>query len=301
METNSVLKSSHEFNCEFCDYKSCRESQYNRHLLTAKHIRKQMETNSFQKVPDLLSCECGRSFKTKSGLWKHKKTCKNKENLDEIVKQHGSGISEELVLKLINESNEIRNTLIKENQELRSQISEMIPKLSSITNVTNNNTTNNNQNFNIQVFLNEQCKDAINMSDFIKSIEVSLEQLDFTTNNGLANGLSKTIMDNMNKLSVYERPLHCTDVKRETLYIKEDDKWEKDKDKSKIKHAIKKASNKNYNALKTWKEENPDFQDSESKQHYFAHTISTIGKPVQSVDEKVIKKICSNTYLKESL
>ena len=218
------------------------------------------------------------------------------------MNNRGSGISEELVLKLINESNEIRNTLIKENQELRNQISEMIPKL-AVTNVTNNNnnTTNNNQKFNIQVFLNEQCKDAINMSDFIKSIEVSLEQLDFTTNNGLANGLSKTIMDNMNKLSVYERPLHCTDVKRETLYIKEDDKWEKDKDKSKIKHAIKKASNKNYNALKTWKEENPDFQDSESKQHYFAHTISTIGKPVQSVDEKVIKKICSNTYLKESL
>ena len=141
--------------------------------------------------------------------------------------------------------------------------------------------------------------ERIMIDDFIKSLEVSLEQLKFTTNNGLAAGLSKTIIENMNKLSLYERPMHCTDTKRETLYIKEEDKWTKDDNKEKIKDAIKKASNKNYNALQEWKVKNPDFTNDDLKQEYFSNVISTIGKTSEQIDTKIIKNLCKETYIKK--
>ena len=108
-------------------------------------------------------------------------------------------------------------------------------------------------------------------------------------------------MENMRKLSVNERPIHCTDTKRDTLYIKDDDKWEKDRDKSKIKYAIKKASSKNYEALSNWTAENPDFMQSDDKQRYYALALSKLGKPLDGIDDKVIKKICNSTYIKDDL
>ena len=206
-------------------------------------------------------------------------------------------LSNDLIIKLINDNNELKNVIVDQQAQLgkqQEQISELIPK------VGNNNNTQNNK-FNINVFLNEKCKDAINMTDFVKSIQVSIEQLDFTKQNGLANGLSKTIMDNMNKLSVFERPMHCTDVKRETLYIKDEDEWGKDNNKEKIKKAIKKASGKNYNALQDWKTENPDFLINDSKTDYFTKTITTIEKPTETIDTKVIKNLCKETYIKDSI
>jgi hypothetical protein len=200
-----------------------------------------------------------------------------------------------------NLSQEFVLDVIKKQQdqitELTNTIKNMAPLINS--NITNN-TQNNNQKFNINVFLNEQCKDAINMSDFIKSLHITIEQLDFTNKNGLADGLSKSIIENMNKLSIYERPMHCTDVKRETLYIKDNDNWSKDKSKEKLKSVINKASSKNFNALMDWKSLNPDYMNNEDKTDYFTKTISTIGKSSESIDEKVIKNLCKETYVKES-
>jgi hypothetical protein len=200
-----------------------------------------------------------------------------------------------------NLSQEFVLDVIKKQQdqitELTNTIKNMAPLINS--NITNN-TQNNNQKFNINVFLNEQCKDAINMSDFIKSLHITIEQLDFTKQNGLVQGLSKSIIENMNKLSIYERPMHCTDSKRETLYIKEDNEWKKDINKEKIKGAIKKASSKNFNALMDWKILNPDYMNNEDKTDYFTKTISTIGKPTTNIDEKIIKNLCKETYVKES-
>ena len=149
--------------------------------------------------------------------------------------------------KLITENNDIKNLLVNQQRQLleqqkqigiqQKQLGDMVPKIGN--NITNNNTANIKQKFNINIFLNEQCKDAINMNDFIKQIQLTLDNLDFTKNNGLTEGLSNIFIENMNKLSLYERPLHCTDNKRETLYIKDNDSWEKDKNKNKIKEAIK--------------------------------------------------------------
>lgn len=290
--------------CKDCDYSSVNKKDFKKHLETIKHKKR---TNGDQMVTmgdhfgDLsqntgFECTCGKKYKFKQGLSRHKKKCEN--NDDQIVES--SAISSDLVIKLITENNDFKNTLIKENQELRKQIHEQSQQISEmIPKIGNNNNNNIKQKFNINVFLNEECKNAINMKEFIKSITVSLEQLDYTKTHGLSSGLSNLFIENMNKLPINERPVHCTDTKRETLYIKEDDTWEKDKDKTKIKKAIKSASGKNYQALKDWQETNPDYMENDDKKDYFVHVISTIGKPTEGVDDKIIRNICKETYVKE--
>ena len=205
--------SQNYFFCNKCNYRCYRKNDFEKHLLTIKH---KTQKNS-EKVNDYI-CICGKNYKHKQSLNRHKEKCvfiPNNEN--NILNQKNLSNNNEdlkgLVFKLINENNEIKNTIIKENEQLRAQVSELIPKIGN-----NNTHINNNQKFNIQVFLNEKCKDAININDFVKSIEISLEQLNFTKNKGLTEGLSNAIVENMNKLSLYERPLHCTDIKIETLY-----------------------------------------------------------------------------------
>ncbi len=292
-----------------------------RHLLTDKHKNAILETKKAKKGYDEISCECGKIYKTKSGLWKHKKICNFLSNLNDKdsslnniynTTSENNNIEEELYVKnkimmnkdsdknnnykdiiclLMQENKDFKNLLVKQQE----QISELIPKIGN----NNNNTQNIKQKFNINIFLNEQCKDAINMNDFVKSIEISLEQLNSTNSGGLITGLSNAIIENMNKLSLYERPLHCTDSKRETLYIKDEDVWEKDKDKTIIKKAIKDISSKQYKTLQSWIEKNPDFKEIEEKQEYFTQTLANIGKDINEIDEKIIRKISNAMYIKE--
>jgi hypothetical protein len=299
-DDQKVAKVAQKFYCILCDYNCIKKSNFEKHLSTEKHKKRllddQIMTNDDQKVAKvaqpLFTCECGKKYKYKQGLSVHKKKCNFILDEQSDNSNNQLTLSNDVVLKLLNDNQELKNIIFKQQE----QISELIPKVGNT-----NNTINNNQKFNINVFLNEQCKDAINLSDFIKSLHVTLEQLDFTKQNGLADGISKTIIDNMSKLSIYERPMHCTDVKRETLYIKEDNAWSKDVAKEKVKSVIKKTSSKNFNALMDWKTLNPDFMKSEDKTDYFTKTISTIGKSTDSIDEKVIKKLCKETYVKDSV
>ena len=304
--TNSdqkVAKVAQFFCCKLCDYKSNKKCNFIKHLSTLKHknqlLNDQIVTISDQKVAKSskvakiknfdFACNCGKKYKYKQGLSFHKKTCiydnKNEKIINNDVSQNQLSLSKELILEVVkqqqNQINELTNT-----------IKELIPKVG-------NNITTNNQKFNIQVFLNEQCKDAINMTDFIKSIEVSLQQLDYTKQNGLVNGLSNIIIENINKLGLYERPIHCTDIKRETLYIKDDDVWCKDVNKQKIKKAIKNISTKQFSALNNWTKENPDFQNDEHKQNYYTHTLVAIANNKEHNEDKIIKKLCNTSYIKE--
>tara|TARA_B110000444_G_scaffold260034_1_gene305636 strand:+ start:1826 stop:2764 length:939 start_codon:yes stop_codon:yes gene_type:complete len=298
------------FTCELCQYKCIKKSNFNRHLTTVKHKTlenaiksKKNEQNDVEKEPmdkpsiivKNFKCECGKQYKHYPSLWTHKKNCTFIEYTQIVEKTDGSNDYKDMIFELVKENKEMRNMMV----EQQKTIVELIPKVGNNNSTTNNNNNTINQKFNINVFLNEQCKDAINMSDFIKQIEISLEQLDFTKTNGLEKGLTQAIMDNMNKLSVYERPMHCTDLKRETLYIKDNDTWGKDRDKSKIKQVIKKASNKNYTALINWTKENPDFMQDDDKQMFYAKTVSKLGKPLDGIDDKVIKHLCNNTKIKE--
>jgi len=301
-------KESEEYNCVACLFITDSKFNFNRHIKTKKHI-KNTEDKSKKNV-----CYCGKNYKFVSGLSRHKNNCPTAINMNlKIERETENEYVRNQIIDLYRETNELKETnktlkktLKYTNNKLENSMkqNEIINGDNNITNNTtnnNNNTFNNNieNKFNINVFLNEDCKNAINMSDFIKSITVSLEQLDFTKNNGLEKGLCNVILENMNKLSLTERPFHCTDVKRETLYIKDNNIWEKDDNKSKIKQVIEKTSGKNYTAVCDWTKENPDFMDNENKQGYYTKTITTIGKPIKDIDNKIIKKICANTSLKE--
>jgi hypothetical protein len=288
MDTQILPQKPQNFICVYCDFISCNKKDYVRHLSTQKHKTRENDTNKIQKNPQKPQTKyecvnCNKIYKYSSGLYRHKKKCLDHENKDNLNYQ--LSLSKELILEVVKQQqNQIK--------ELTNTIKELIPKVG-------NNITTTNQKFNIQVFLNEKCKDAINMSDFIKSIEVSLQQLDYTKHNGLVNGLSNVIIENMNKLGLYQRPIHCTDIKRESLYIKDDDNWEKDTNKEKIKRVIKNVSTKQFYALSKWTKENPDFQNNENKQNYYTHALVAIANNKQHNDDKIIKKLCTNSYIKE--
>jgi len=297
-----VAKVAKNYVCKNCNYSTFKKSDYEKHLRTQKHKNRVLEISGNEKVAKvaekLICPKCERVFKSNSGLWKHNQICL------QTAKNTETSVSQETILEVFKKQQEANNEMMLKQQDQISQLTDALnhiaPKLGN-NNTTNSNNTNNTNQFNINVFLNEDCKNAINMSDFIKSIEVSLKQLDLTKTKGLEKGITQVIMDNMNKLSVHERPLHCTDTKRETLYIKDHDKWEKDKNKTKIKEVIKKASNKNYTALQNWRKENPDYLDDDSKAIYYAKAMSAAGKPIDTVDEKIIKNVCKQTYVKEDI
>jgi hypothetical protein len=313
MLTKKRENNSDKYECRICDYFTCRKYDYERHLLTEKHKILTNVDNKTQKSAEIIlndfTCECGKKYKHRQSLSVHKKKCnyqqiRDNKNKNEDEYDNDNDNDNDNKIKYDNINDEDLNyksmfvTMMKENQELRKQVTDLLPKVGNTTNNTFNNTVN--QNFNINLFLNEKCKDALNMSDFIKSIEISLHQLDLTKKNGLVDGLSNAIVEKMNTLSLYERPLHCIDLKHETLYIKENNKWEIDDNKEKIKGAIKKVSNKNYNALQNWKEQNPDFRENDNKKEYFVQSLSNISKDSKDIDSKIIRNICENTYIKEN-
>jgi len=307
-----LQKNANIFRCETCDFATGNKCNYLKHLDTRKHkILTNTDTNLAKNATPNFVCLCGKSYKHRQSLYAHKKICLKKDvTICETALEH-SNVNEnsivnnndvnndfkDLVCKMMTENNEIKAMLIKENQELRSQIKELIPKVGNNT-ITNNNINNK---FNIQIFLNEQCKDAINIKDFIESIKISLQQLEQIQNKGLVDGLATAILENIGRLSLYERPIHCTDIKRETLYIKHDDIWEKDETKQNIKKAIKELSHKPYSTLKEWLDNNPNYMDDENKQNYFIQTTRSLGQKCESIDTKVIKKICINTYIKDGM
>ena len=295
------------FQCTNCYFICSKKSDYNRHIATQKHKRLINTDGCATFTP--FHCNCGKKYKHSQSLYNHKKKCHYKEN--KMIEYANKNVGEEenvyqlidnednqqglkdLVVQLITENNEIKNTLLKENKELRNQIFELIPQIG------NNNTTNNvKQRFNINVFLNEKCKDAISMDQFIEKIEVSMKNLLTTKDKGLGEGLSNIIIDNMNKLSLYERPMHCTDKKRETLYVKNEE-WQKDENQELINSLLKKVEHKQMKNIKQWTENHPDYMEDEKLQVEYIDLIRKCTSSVEGCKEKVIKKVCDNVYLTE--
>ena len=253
-------ESSSNFVCTFCDYITVRKSQYVRHLSTAKH---KILTNTSENVPKSSThiCECGNSYKHRQSLNNHKKKC------DYVpVKE-----TEKIALTEIKEDIDYKDLLMKamnqmqeQHEELRRKdelVERMIDKIGATNNTINN--TNNN-NFNINMFLNEQCKDAINFTDFINRIEISHNDLENNAQLGFVEGMTKIFVHHLNQLTLYERPIHCTDTKRETLYIKDENKWEKENSEEKMSGAIQNISRKSLTELMEWKKSNPEYEDMDS-------------------------------------
>jgi hypothetical protein len=258
MDNETIPKNPKCFSCEKCDYICFSKKDFNKHLSTRKHTMDKMDKEKIPKIPlTYVCCVCNKTYKYQSGLCKHKKTCANPQQ--EIVPTDDIHVLTELVKELVSSNYNI----VKQNQELQKKVVDLSAK--ETHNTTNNTTTNNNQKFNINLFLNETCKDAINFSDFIKNIQISYEDLENNAQLGFVNGISKIFLDNLKQLDVNERPIHCTDVKRETMYIKDENTWTKQPDDEKLQKAIQTVSYRSMGKLAEWKNENPDYKDCNSE------------------------------------
>jgi hypothetical protein len=269
-----------------------------------------MVTESNKKTPlggqTSFKCVCGNEYKYRPGLAKHKRTCPKinmgslsqacKDNNDTIndtnknedenitVNTNNNVTKDEILLKLIKDNDEMMK-IIKGQQE---QINTLIPKLG---NTTNNNITNN---FNLNLFLNEKCKDALNMSEFIDSLKITLEDLLFSKNNGITRGITDVMIKGLKELDIYKRPIHCTDIKRDIMYIKDEDKWQKDDNHHKMKNTIVKIADKERTALQQWSIDNPDWIETEKKQIEYLTMVRSICEPIENFDKyerKIVKNV----------
>ena len=268
-----------------------------------------MKINGNHKLVTLFSCVCGKIFKTNSGLWKHKQKCTHTSvenelsDLDkEIPIQENQMVSDnnvdykDMFLEMMKQNQELQKTVVEQQKQYTETINEIIPK---IGNNNTTNTTNNNNQFNLQFFLNEQCKDALNITDFMKSIQVNMNDLVQTGKLGYVDGMSRIFVNALKDMDVTERPIHCTDIKRETVYIKDQDKWEKDEDnKDKLKKTIRNIENKNLKMLPKWQEENPEHTNMDSKKSNEFMELSITALGGQDDKDKSEKKIMKN-ILKE--
>ena len=270
----SVPQNPLNFHCEKCDYTTCNKKDFNKHNNTKKHLSNDKAMFSIP-IPQksLYDCICGKSYKDNSGLWRHKKICDYQEKVK-------TGIKSDVINDFENEMNKndsfdknLLFELLKQNHELQRQLIEMSIKNNTTTtnsnNTINNNSVNTNCNnsFNLQVFLNEKCKDAMNMSEFIDTIKVQLSDLENFAQDGYAGGVSNIIVKGLNALDTYLRPIHCSDLKRETVYIKDNNCWIKEtEEKLVLKNAIKKVAFKNIKQINEWVKENPDCRDPRTKQ-----------------------------------
>ena len=299
MVSKNSQKFSGKFYCEKCDYTSSRKNDYNKHLQSKKHNDNNDNIDDNKKFS--YNCDCGKKYNFLSGLSRHKKLC-NCNKKEALIISDNKDEMKDLVFKLINENQDLKNTLLKENLELRNQLKEQSQQITQlIPKVGNNHNTINSHNknkFNINVFLNEKCKDALSMDEFINKIEVSMKNLLTTKEKGQTQGISNIIIENMNKLSLYERPMHCTDKKRETLYVKNNE-WEKDDNKEYINKALKKVESKQLKNLNVWLDEHPNYMNNSLEQEEFAKLMSECGKSVDDGREKIIKKLCDNVYLEK--
>ena len=285
------------YQCELCDYVSSKKSDYNKHLATVKHKNHEngskMVVNDSKKSQKVahFECDCGKIYKYDSGYYRHKKNC-NLQNLCQDISSKNDVIDKDLIMLLIKENSELKNMMIKVIEN-------------GINNTTTNNSHNtisNNKTFNLNFFLNETCKDAMNIMDFVDSIKLQLSDLEGVGELGYVDGISNIIVKNLKELDVTQRPLHCTDKKRETMYIKDEDKWEKDEEKKKLHKVVRKVTCKNQNLIPTFKEKHPDCNTYHSKfsDQYNKIIIESMGGKGDNdyeKEEKIIKNISKQVFI----
>ena len=307
MSTKSCEKVAENFFCLICDYNTCRKSSYDKHILTSKHKNQQKSTESCEKVANnsnIFQCYCGKQYKDRSGLWRHKSKCEIKETINENnLNTNITTNSNELIIMLIKQNSE----LIKDNSEFKNMVMEqqnkifeqqsMVMKvLENGTNNTTITTNSHNKAFNLNFFLNETCKDAMNIMDFVESIKLQLSDLERVGEKGYIEGISNIIIKNLKDLDVTQRPVHCTDKKRETIYVKDEDKWEKDDENKKMHKLVRKIQDKNFRMIQKFKEKYPNYNKASSKQSDVYNNIiieSMGGKGDNDFEkeEKIIKRV----------
>jgi hypothetical protein len=305
MQTNDFTQNyATKFHCKKCNFVSSRKNDYNRHILTLKHKRL-INANDFTQnyaSQNSYVCDCGKQYKHLPSLYKHKKVCVvacsfSKNNIE----NNNNNI--DLLTNLV-------QTQIKENKELLSVLQEqnkIMFKMTEYTGstITNNNINSNNKTFNLNVFLKEQCKDAMNIMDFVDSLKLQLSDLENVGKLGFVEGISNIIVKNLKALDIHKRPVHCSDSKREVMYIKDENKWEKENDeKLKLRKAIKHIAHKNSKLIPQFKEKYPDCGKSDSKysDQYNKLVIEAMGgsgNEDTDNENKIIKKIAKEVVIEK--
>jgi uncharacterized Zn-finger protein len=269
IQMEKVISEKAILECKTCNFKCSNKYHLTRHFATLKHNTMILNKSALEKVH---SCVCGRVYKHSSSLCTHKLKCPTVNNTPE------NNIPIDVVVNIMKQSQEIQSILIAQNKEqqqqnleqqkqnrlFQEQILELSKQSTTMTHNTttnNNNTTNNNQ-FNIQFFLNNTCKDALNINDFIRSLDIQVADLEETGNLGFVDGITRIIVKGLKGVDISKRPLHCTDLKRETVYIKNDDAWEKENpEKERLKQAVERVSSRNLQQLRSWQEKHPEFKE----------------------------------------
>ena len=291
------------YRCENCNYNTRNKKDYNKHILTLKHATLINDTGFIPKPPRVYTCLCGRNYNYKSGLSRHKSKCNKSLDISPPPlhsTNEATSDKEMLILELLKQNVEFQRLMTKETSELKHIISEQNQKMMDMAgNIGNNhhNTINSNNKFNLNVFLNEKCKNAMSLTDFVNSMNLTIEDFIQTGERGFVEGISNIIVERINNMDLHDRPLHCTDLKRETVYIKDTDKWEKDEDKDKLRKAVKGVAYKNERMRPIWYEETPDVDilGSENCEKFFKYSESALGgcgkEQTKAFEDKVIRNI----------
>ena len=299
-----MSKTPYKFFCELCDFKCYKKNNYTDHLLTRKHIN---TTKYNEKTAKSYLCECGKIYNHRSSLYNHKKTCINPLiNENSVVIQDASANEIKVLTSLVLEVIKTNTELQKQNNDLQKQVLDVCKNIQPGTINNNNNTTNNtttnshNKTFNLNFFLNEQCKDAMNINDFIKSIKIEISDLERLGKEGYVEGFSRIILERLKEMDIYKRPLHCSDAKRETMYIKENDVWNKDEspNNEKMIEFIKAVEQRNYTSLLAYADEYPEVYKQESKRNvpYLHMALQSNGtaEKINKVMKRIIKEVVIN-------
>ena len=303
MLTKSCSKVAQEYNCKKCNYSTSKKSSYMKHLSTAKHI---LLTDSNQKVaescPEFKCIICEKVYKSRVGLWSHKKKCSQKEDKLEntmvpLKNNNIAVLNNDAVMELIRQNQEFKQLLLEQNQK--------IIELSKEKTMTNCHNTNNNNHFNLQFFLNETCKDDISADQFVKDIQISFGDLENIGNQGYVQGFTDIIMKQLRTLDITKRPFHCTDVKRETIYIKDADAWNKDnEDKTKLKNVIEKVAHKSRSNVNSWQRGHPEVVVLDSNDYEMNHKILRHvwgDGDTHKLQDKVVKNIAGAVHVDKTV
>ena len=357
MATKSTAKNTTLYNCHNCYFNCSKLSDWNRHILTAKHAKC---NNVTAVTPQILLCKCGKQYKNRTGLWRHKQKCEipvvinSFTNVPEFAQTNGQSTNNSviantfitdianiepfnntvplstvhplldvnIVLELLKQNQEFKELLIEQNKQMieiskennttmieisKENNANLMEIAGKIGNTTNNMNSNNNTQFNLQVFLNEKCKDAVCIADFIKDISVSFQQLENIGKNGYVDGLVDVILSNLNKLDITKRPLHCSDIKRDTMHIKQPTEWTKDdNDNTMMTNIFRRIAYKNLRTIKAWSDENPISQESGTPENDFItgvmlHSLGAVGSAQTKMDNTVLKRIAKMVQIDKTM
>jgi hypothetical protein len=292
-----------EFECIKCNYITTNRYDYKKHCKTIKH--NQEGVFSIEADTSRFACHtCNKNYKDNSGLWKHKKICMPfcETEFSNTNEKLSNQITPELILSVLEQNKELTNLVVEQNKTILE-----LAKNGSCNTISNTNINSNNKTFNLQFFLNETCKDAMNITDFVDSLKLQLSDLENVGKVGFIEGISSIIVKNLQALDVHKRPVHCADKKREVIYIKDENKWEKeDKEKNKIRKVIKNVACKNQRLLSKYKEEHPGCNYSESKyadqySKIVIEAVGGVGNNDVEKEDKIIQKIIKGIVIDKNI